>query len=115
MTKEKKMFDFFGKRNLFLYISLAIILCGIVVNVILGTELDINFKGGTIFSYNYTADELAEDEISKIAVDVLGNDDVEISYSTDITGKENQFVIDSGDEEIIDSKKDEEYYNFKHK
>lgn len=97
MTKEKKMFDFFGKRNLFLYISLAIILCGIVVNVILGTELDINFKGGTIFSYNYTADELAEDEISKIAVDVLGNDDVEISYSTDITGKENQFVITLAD------------------
>jgi len=42
------------------------------------------------------------------------------SYSLDVKEflvlyKENQFVIDSGDEEIIDSKKDEEYYNFKHK
>ncbi|MBR2151730.1 MAG: hypothetical protein IJ944_00390 [Clostridia bacterium] len=93
MIKERKMYNFYGKRNLFLYISLGIILCGIIVNIILGTELDINFKGGTIFSYNYTADEMSEEEINTIATDVLKSDDVEVSFSTDITGKENQFVI----------------------
>ena len=66
MIKERKMYNFYGKRNLFLYISLGIILCGIIVNIILGTELDINFKGGTIFSYNYTADEMSEEELNKL-------------------------------------------------
>ena len=93
MIKERKMFDFVGKRNIFLYIALGIILCGIIVNIILGTELDINFKGGTIFNYNYTAEKMSEDEIREIATDVLGSDDLKISFSTDITGKENQFVI----------------------
>lgn len=29
--------------------------------------------------------------------------------------KDNEFIVDANDEDGIDSKKDEEYYNFKHK
>lgn len=93
MAKEKRTFDFIGKRKIFLFISLGLILAGVIVNLIFGTELDINFKGGTIFSYNYTAEQMSEEEIKAIAVEKLGEEDIEISYSKDITGNENQFTI----------------------
>ena len=50
----KKIFDFTGKSKIFFGISIAIIVIGIVCNVIFGVTLDIQFTGGTILQYNYT-------------------------------------------------------------
>ncbi len=46
-------FNFTAKRKLFCIISAAIMLVGIIVNLILGVELDIDFKGGTMLKYSY--------------------------------------------------------------
>lgn len=61
----RKQFDFFGKRKIFFGISLAIIAIGIVFNIIFGTTLDIQFKGGTIISYEYVGkiDQPAVEEL----------------------------------------------------
>ena len=40
--------DFFGKRKLFLIISLAIIVVGLIFNVIFGAKLDVQFAGGAV-------------------------------------------------------------------
>lgn len=53
MKKLGKDFDFIGKRNIFFAISLGIILVCILINVILGVELDISFKGGTLLKYSF--------------------------------------------------------------
>ncbi len=56
-----KNFDFIAKRKLFLIISVALLAIGLVCNLIMGVELDIDFKGGTLLKYSY---ENALDEAS---------------------------------------------------
>ncbi len=52
----KKILDFTGKSKIFFGISIAIIVIGIICNIIFGVTLDIQFTGGTILQYNYTGD-----------------------------------------------------------
>ncbi len=84
----KKTFDFIGKRKIFLFISVAILVAGLIVNIFMGTELDINFKGGAIFTYSLTG-EVDKEGITAIAKDHLG-EDVEVSFSTDMAGASTQ-------------------------
>ncbi len=84
----KKQFDFIGKRKLFLLISVGILLAGLIANIFMGTELDINFKGGAIFTYSISGD-VDQDGISAIAKDKLG-DEAEISFTTDVSGANTQ-------------------------
>lgn len=51
-----KTIDFYGKRKLYFTISLVIILVTLIFAFAFGVELDIQFKGGTIITYNYTGD-----------------------------------------------------------
>ena len=48
--------DFVGKKKLFALISIAILVVCLVVNLIIGTVMDIQFTGGTIIKYSYTGD-----------------------------------------------------------
>ena len=48
--------QFYEKRKIFFIISIAIILLGIVFNVIFGTQLDIQFTGGAVVKYSYTGE-----------------------------------------------------------
>lgn len=70
----KKMIDFTGKSKIFFGISIAIIVIGIICNIIFGVTLDIQFTGGTILQYNYTGtvntDEL-KDLIQKETADTV--------------------------------------------
>lgn len=84
----KKSFDFIGKRKIFLIISAAIILAGLIVNIFLPTELDINFKGGAIFTYALSG-EVDKDGLTAMAKEHLG-DSVEVSFSKDVAGDNTQ-------------------------
>ncbi len=48
-----KNFDFIAKRRLFLIISAALLVIGLICNLVMGVELDIDFKGGTLLKYSY--------------------------------------------------------------
>lgn len=68
----KKDLNFIGKRKIFFGISLAIIAIGIICNLIFGTTLDIQFKGGTILTYSYEGEvdqEVLKDTIQKATPD----------------------------------------------
>lgn len=68
-----KKFDFVAHLKTFLYISLAIMLVGVVMNVIFGTQMDVAFKGGTVIRYSYeTAPDM--DALSKTAKETLGSE-----------------------------------------
>ena len=56
-----KQFDFVGRKKIFAAISIGIIVIGVLFNIIFGTQLDIEFKGGTLlqFSYEGTIDKSA--------------------------------------------------------
>lgn len=48
-----KTFDFIKHRKLFAMISAGLLLIGLIANLIMGVELDIAFKGGTLLKYSY--------------------------------------------------------------
>ena len=68
-----KKFDFVANLKKFLIIYLAIMLVGVVFNVIFGTQMDISFKGGTLIRYSY-AEAPDLDKMTKAAKEHLGKD-----------------------------------------
>lgn len=73
-----KNFDFIAKRKIFCIISVAILLIGLIFNVIFGTELDISFKGGTELPYSYTG-ELSQEAVEEIVRDEIPEADVTVN------------------------------------
>ena len=68
-----KNYNFVANLKKALIISLAIMLIGVVFNVIFGTQMDISFKGGTLIRYSYEeAPDL--DGMTKAAQKHLGKD-----------------------------------------
>ncbi len=69
----KKSFDFVGHLKHFLIFSIALMVIGLAVNVVLGTRMDVAFKGGTQLRYSYEkAPDM--DAVQKAAQDILGKD-----------------------------------------
>lgn len=67
----KKQFDFIGNLKIYLIISSAIMLIGILFNIIFGTALALTFKGGTLLRYTYTGNvDIAK--IQPVVREVLG-------------------------------------------
>ncbi len=85
---SKKQFDFIGKRKLFLLISVAILVAGLITNLFLPTELDINFKGGAIFTYSFTGD-VDQSAVTEIAKEYLG-EEAEVDFTKDLAGEKTQ-------------------------
>lgn len=52
-AKEKKSYDFVGKKKTFFTISSVLIAIALVASFVPGVKLDIQFKGGSIVSYSY--------------------------------------------------------------
>lgn len=75
-------FDFIKNKKIFFGISLAIILIGIVFNVIFGTQLDIQFTGGSIVKYSYTGD--VPEESLKDVIQKATDKTVSIQINTNI-------------------------------
>jgi preprotein translocase subunit SecF len=64
--------DFISKRKIYYTISLSLIAIGILVSVILGVKMDIQFRGGTIIEYTFTG-SLNKDTAANIATSTLKN------------------------------------------
>lgn len=67
----KKNFDFVGHLKTFLIISGAIIVVGILMNIIFGTKMDVAFKGGTQLRYSYEV-QPDLDKLETAAKEILG-------------------------------------------
>lgn len=100
----KKIIDFVGKKKIFFGISLAVILIGIVCNIIFGTTLDIQFSGGATVTYSYTSDKdhpIDTEELRNF-IQEHTKDKITASFSTDLMGNtgENVSVQFSGNDSI---------------
>ena len=81
----KKNYNILGNRKIFLIIAAAVLLIGLLFNLIFGTKLDISFKGGTLLTYSYTG-EIDADAVKDFASDTVGKDfSVNLSTSADMT------------------------------
>ena len=100
----KKDLNFIGKSKIFFGISLAIIAIGLICNIIFGTTLDIQFKGGTVVSYSFKGEidqnalgqtiqqATPEKEVSyKVTKDIMNNTEDSEAYAVSIefSGNEN--------------------------
>lgn len=76
---NNKLIRFTNLSKIFFGISLAIMLIGLICNVIFGTQLDIQFSGGTYLSYSYVGD------IDKNALDDIIQDSTKATVTTTVS------------------------------
>lgn len=88
---KKFNFDFVGNLKKYLIISLAIFTAGIICFAIMGVDVDINFKGGSRFTYTYEGD-IDTDKVEKVATDFLGE-------TTTVT--QSTSALDAGSSKIV--------------
>ena len=79
----KKDINFIGKKKIFFGISLAIILIGIICNIVFGATLDIQFKGGTIITYGFVG-EIDEASLKDTIQTATPNNQVSFTVTQDI-------------------------------
>ena len=97
-------FRYYENRKIFFAISLGLIAIGLIVNLIFGVQLDIQFSGGAMIKYAYTG-EIDQGKVESIVQDtvdrnvsVIINKDVK---STDGSGVKNNVTISfSGTESL---------------
>lgn len=90
-----KMRDFVGKRKIFFIVSAALIVLTILASFLLGVNLDIQFKGGSILTYSYTG-EIDKNEFESTVKSVVSQS-VNVQEQKDIiTGKNNLVVSLTG-------------------
>ncbi|HEX3026669.1 MAG TPA: protein translocase subunit SecF [Clostridia bacterium] len=85
--------DFISKRKVYYTISICLILAGILVSVIFGVKLDIQFKGGIIIKYSYTGtiDKAKAQEIGKGVL----KSDVSVQLNKDVVSNTQRLVLES--------------------
>lgn len=90
-TEPKAKFSYTGSLKICLIISAAIILVGVLIACIWGINLDINFKGGSRFTYAYSGDiHLSEAEA---VIEKALNTKVEVSESHDYSGNSAKLIV----------------------
>lgn len=105
-----KNFNYVGKVKLFSIIAVALIVVGILFNVIFGTQMDISFTGGTELPYSYTGtidEEIAKDlilsEIPEATVTV-GEGNIMITLSDAVDNDTIAAVEEALDKKFPDNK-----------
>ena len=76
-----KNIKFYENRKIYFGITIALFAIGIIFNIIFGTTLDIQFKGGAMLDYTYTG-EISTSDVESIVEEVTGqNVDIRV-YSS---------------------------------
>lgn len=68
---NNKIYDVVGKRKIFFTVSVVIIALSVLLSVILGMNVAIEFKGGTIVTYSYVG-SVSENAIASKAQEITG-------------------------------------------
>ena len=84
--------DFYKHRKTFFIISIAVILIGIVCNIIFGAKLDIQFAGGAVIKYSVSGGEVEAAEVERIMSDELDMH-VSVAVNTDIGSSEQHVTL----------------------
>lgn len=100
-VKAKTNIDFVGKRKVFVIISAAAFALTILFSFVLGVNVDIRFKGGTILTYSYSG-EIDANEV-KATVEELGTPRATVTTGTSFTGGLNTVVVSFAQDEKMDN------------
>ena len=103
------MIDFYGHRKVYFTISLSIIVVSLLISIIFGVKMDIQFKGGSIITYSYEGNldmEKFEDKLQEVS-----GAEFSIQESTDVASGMKSFVASSVDSVGLDSDQQFEILN----
>ena len=84
---------FYENRKIYFSISIGIMLIGLIFNVIFGTQLDVQFKGGAMIKYSYTG-EIDTAKIEK-AVESAVKRDAEVAVNTNVKSADSDKVLNN--------------------
>ncbi len=93
---------FYENRKIYFCFSLGIILIGLIFNMIFGTQLDIQFKGGAMIKYSYSGD-VDQNTVAK-AVSNVAKRDVSVTINQNVqssSGSENNLTLTFAGNESI--------------
>lgn len=99
-VKARTDINFVGKRKVFVIVSAAAFALTILFSFILGVNVDIRFKGGTIITYSYQG-EVSTNDI-KSTVESLGTPRATVTTGTSFTGGLNTIVVSFAQDEKMD-------------
>lgn len=100
-VKAKTNIDFVGKRKVFVIISAAAFALTVLFSFVLGVNVDIRFKGGTILTYSYEGE--IDTNAVKATVEDLGTPRATVTTGTSFTGGLNTVVVSFAQDEKMDS------------
>lgn len=103
MFKGKELHFMKNKKKFYIF-SCSLIVIIILASVILGVQMDIRFKGGTLLSYSYEGETGAVDldAVKETAEDILGQD-VSVSEKYNRMTESNGFQITLVSNQSLDS------------
>lgn len=96
----KTNIDFVSKRKVFVIISASVIALTAIFTFVLGVDVDIRFKGGTMITYSYSGDIDTNDV--KSTVEALGTPRATVTTGTSFTGGLNTIVLSFAADEKMD-------------
>ncbi len=82
------MFDFISKRKIFFTISGILITIALVVSLVFGVKLDMQFTGGAVMTFSYEG-EVATNEVASILTDEFSQQVTVISSENFVTNTPN--------------------------
>ncbi|HHW46143.1 MAG TPA: protein translocase subunit SecF [Clostridiales bacterium] len=95
----RKNINFVGNIKKYLICSAMIFIIGIIFMFVFGVNLDINFKGGTRFTYTFE-NELSLNDADTVIEETIGKP-VDVIESTDITGASKKLIITLAADEAV--------------
>ena len=99
-VKTRTNTDFVSKRKVFVIVSSALFALTILFSFVLGVNVDIRFKGGTIITYSYKGEVNTND--IKSTVESLGTPRATVTTGTSFTGGLNTIVVSFAQDEKMD-------------
>lgn len=90
---KKFHIHFYENRKIYFSISIGIMLIGLIFNVIYGTQLDVNFKGGAISKYSYSGD-IDVPTVEK-SVEKAVKRDVEVEINSNVKSADSDAVLNN--------------------
>lgn len=88
---KKKVWDIYGKRRIFFIIPIVIALAALIVALVAGIEVDIEFKGGTLITYSYTGE--LDTAALKSAAEGYGYGTVNVTTGSSLNSSTNNVTL----------------------
>lgn len=99
-VKAKTNIDFVGKKKVFVIVSCAMFALTVLLSFVMGVNVDIRFKGGTIVTYSYQG-EISTNDV-KSTVEALGTPRATVTTGTSFTGGLQTIAVSFAQDEKMD-------------